>query len=200
MNPSIPVYNADGSLFASASEQRLARLQSAGLVDRVVRSRKGQVLRAILFTRPGAAESISANPPHQEVPDEFMQTVFAPDALAKFLVSRGDTSGALLDWWKNRLAPEFRKRIQFPSSVAALRGTQTLQRAPQVVVGTIHSVKGGQADVVYLFPDLSKAADAQYRKWGPPRDSVIRTFYVGATRAREILYICSAEGAAAASI
>jgi hypothetical protein len=51
MNPSIPVYNADGSLFASASEQRLARLQSAGLVNRVVRSRKGQIMRAILFTR-----------------------------------------------------------------------------------------------------------------------------------------------------
>jgi len=28
---------------------------------------------------------------------------------------------------------------------------------PKVVVGTIHSVKGGQADVVYLFPDLSQA-------------------------------------------
>jgi superfamily I DNA/RNA helicase len=116
------------------------------------------------------------------------------------LVALGDSPGALLDWWRNRLAPEFRKRIQFPSSVAALRGPQTLQRVPQIVVGTIHSVKGGQADVVYLFPDVSKAADAQYRKCGPPRDSVIRTFYVGATRARETLYICSAEGAAAASI
>ena len=50
--------------------------------------------------------------------------------------------------------------------------------------------------MVYLFPDLSRAADAQYRQCGPPRDSVIRTFYVGATRARETLYICSAEGAA----
>jgi hypothetical protein len=60
MNPSIPVYNADGSLFASASEQRLARLQSAGLVDRVVRSRKGQIMRAILFTRPGEAKPMSA--------------------------------------------------------------------------------------------------------------------------------------------
>lgn len=60
MNASIPVYNADGSLFASASEQRLARLQSAGLVDRLVRSRKGQIMRAILFLRPGEAKPMSA--------------------------------------------------------------------------------------------------------------------------------------------
>jgi DNA helicase-2/ATP-dependent DNA helicase PcrA len=157
-------------------------------------------LRSDGVLMPGAAESILANPLHQEVSREFLESVFAPDALAKLLVALGDSPRALLDWWRNRLAPEFQKRIQFPSSVAALRGPQSLGRVPQIVVGTIHSVKGGQADVVYLFPDLSKAADAQYRKCGPPRDSVIRTVYVGATRARETLYICSAEGAAAVSI
>jgi hypothetical protein len=56
----IPVYHADGSLFATASEQRLARLESAGMVDRVVRSRKGQIMRAILFIRPGEARPMSA--------------------------------------------------------------------------------------------------------------------------------------------
>ena len=61
MHTSIPIYNADGSLFTSASEQRLARLQAAGLVDRVVRSRKGQIMRAILFTRPGEAKPKSAS-------------------------------------------------------------------------------------------------------------------------------------------
>ena len=59
MSPSIPVYNADGSLYATASEQRLAHLQFAGLVDRVVRSRKGQVVRAILFIRRGESNPIS---------------------------------------------------------------------------------------------------------------------------------------------
>jgi superfamily I DNA/RNA helicase len=53
---------------------------------------------------------------------------------------------------------------------------------------------------VYLFPDLSKAADAQYHQHGPPRDSVIRVFYVGATRARETLYICSPESSLAVRI
>jgi len=64
---------------------------------------------------------------------------------------------------------------------------------PKVVVGTIHSVKGGQADCVYLFPDVSQAGDAQYSRAGDPHDSVIRLFYVGATRARETLFIAQRE-------
>ena len=61
MNVSIPVYHADGSLYAWASEQRIARLQAAGLVARVVRQRKGQITRAILFLRPGDPKPLSAS-------------------------------------------------------------------------------------------------------------------------------------------
>ena len=61
MNASIPVYQADGSLYACVSEQRLARLQSAGLVARVVRHRKGHINRAILFMRPGEPKPMPAS-------------------------------------------------------------------------------------------------------------------------------------------
>lgn len=61
MNALIPVYHADGSLFAWASEQRFARLQSAGMVARVVRQRKGRINRAILFLRPGEPKPMSAS-------------------------------------------------------------------------------------------------------------------------------------------
>ena len=61
---------------------------------------------------------------------------------------------------------------------------------PGVVVGTIHSVKGGEADVVFLYPDLSRAAQTSYERRGLDRDSILRLFYVGITRARETLYIC----------
>jgi hypothetical protein len=60
MNASIPAYQADGSLYACISEQRLARLQAAGLVARVVLSRKGQVQRVILFLQPGEPKPRSA--------------------------------------------------------------------------------------------------------------------------------------------
>ena len=61
MNVSIPVYHADGSLYPWASEERFARLQSAGLVARVVRQRKGHITRAMLFTRPGEPKPLSAS-------------------------------------------------------------------------------------------------------------------------------------------
>ena len=61
MNALIPVYDADGSLYAWVSEQRFARLQSAGLVARVVRRRKGRISRAILFLRPGEPKPLSAS-------------------------------------------------------------------------------------------------------------------------------------------
>jgi superfamily I DNA/RNA helicase len=85
------------------------------------------------------------------------------------------------------------KRVQFPAEVTTKRGPRALLQTPQVMVGTIHSVKGGQADCVYRFPDLSQAGDAQYARVGHSRDSVIRLFYMGATRAREALYICQRE-------
>ena len=61
MNCLIPVYNADGSVYACVSEQRLARLQSAGLVAHVVRHHKGHINRAILFMRPGEPKPTSAS-------------------------------------------------------------------------------------------------------------------------------------------
>jgi len=60
MNSTIPVYRADGSLYASVSRQQLATLQSAGLVAHVVRHRKGHINRAILFLRAGDPQPVAA--------------------------------------------------------------------------------------------------------------------------------------------
>ena len=61
-------------------------------------------------------------------------------------------------------------------------------KKPRVIIGTIHSVKGGEADVVYLMPDMSGAGGADYIN---RPDRVIRLFYVGMTRARQELALCS---------
>ena len=90
--------------------------------------------------------------------------------------------------------------MQFPTGVALAGGTAALEESPRVIVGTIHSVKGGQADVVFLFPDLSPAGDAAYQRHGAQRDSVIRLFYVGMTRARHTLYVCQKESSMAVAI
>ncbi len=54
----IPLYTADGELSDWISPQRLARLQSLGLIARVVRHPKGHINRAILFRRPGEGRAI----------------------------------------------------------------------------------------------------------------------------------------------
>lgn len=94
---------------------------------------------------------------------------------------------------RRRVTASVFKRAQSPLDVAGAHGPAALIDVPRVVVGTIHSVKGGEADVVYLFADLSGEADRQYQRTGPPRDAVIRQFYVGMTRARQTLYICPME-------
>ena len=136
----------------------------------------------------------------QNVTMDYLAKVFDPKALPSLQNALARDYNRLLNWWRSAVHPDFRPRVQFPSDVAARQGPATLVENPKVIVGTIHSVKGGQADVVYLFPDLSSAGDANYRRSGTARDSVIRLFYVGATRARETLYICGRSSSRAVSL
>lgn len=67
-----------------------------------------------------------------------------------------------------------------------------LDKKPQVTLGTVHSFKGGQADTVILFPDLSLQAARPYNDRVSSRegyDSVMRQMYVAVTRTFEKLYI-----------
>lgn len=80
--------------------------------------------------------------------------------------------------------------MSFPALVYRAGGVGALT-APRVVVGTVHSVKGAEADHVYLDTALSPAARRQRSEPGwDGEDSIWRTFYVGATRARNRLVIC----------
>lgn len=95
-----------------------------------------------------------------------------------------------LAWFSRNLLSSAKAGMEYPITVAKKRGPLALTGKPPVVIGTIHSVKGGQADVVYLFPDLSNRGYAEWAERGERRDSVIRQMYVGMTRAKEELVIC----------
>jgi superfamily I DNA/RNA helicase len=58
-----------------------------------------------------------------------------------------------------------------------------------VRIGTIHAAKGAQADKVVLLTDMSAATYESVN-----RDSEVRVWYVGATRAKYQLYIMEAKG------
>jgi DNA helicase-2/ATP-dependent DNA helicase PcrA len=86
-----------------------------------------------------------------------------------------------------------RKALTYVTKIATERGARRLMERPQVCVGTIHSVKGGEADRVYLMPDLSYAGATE---WATPAtaDNVRRQFYVGMTRAKHDLVLCGPTG------
>lgn len=99
-----------------------------------------------------------------------------------------------LGWFSARLNKSRAKAFDFPLAVIERRGVRALTERPQIIVGTIHSVKGGQADVVVLFPDLSpQGVDTLSRNPA----SIYRSFYVGMTRAREELYLAQNSSGAA---
>ncbi|MGA8025866.1 MAG: ATP-dependent helicase, partial [Bryobacteraceae bacterium] len=54
---------------------------------------------------------LSTWPKQREVTIESLQALFEPDALANLLGSLDESPRALLDWWRNRLAADFRKRV-----------------------------------------------------------------------------------------
>jgi superfamily I DNA/RNA helicase len=83
-------------------------------------------------------------------------------------------------------------QMEYSIRVAENRGVAALRERPQIVVGTIHSVKGGEADVVYLLPDISPSAAAEMERSPDGLRAHLRLFYVAMTRAREELVLCSA--------
>ena len=88
----------------------------------------------------------------------------------------------------NALASK-KNAIDFPLRVLNKHGGEGLHQDPAITVGTIHSVKGGEADSVYLMPDLSLSA---FQNWaGGMQDEIYRVMYVGMSRARQHLHLCS---------
>ena len=102
-----------------------------------------------------------------------------------------------LDWLAAHLLPKYQGTVRYAVAVASKHGVGELEREPQVTIGTVHSAKGGEADSVYLFPDLSKKGMAA---WYDSRAPVYRTMYVGMTRARETLTLLQPAGRKAVSL
>lgn len=74
--------------------------------------------------------------------------------------------------------------MQYPLRVIEKHGIEALARKPKVTIGTIHSVKGGEADCVYVCPDISMQAAKGFNNSVSERDSIYRLFYVAVTRAK----------------
>ena len=94
-----------------------------------------------------------------------------------------------IDWLMANIKPSKVKRFTYAVKVFKGFGEDILHSPHLCTVGTIHSVKGGEADVVYLSPDISIRAQEELKTSQEAIDAIHRLFYVGMTRARERLVI-----------
>lgn len=117
------------------------------------------------------------------LPDSDILTWFEPEAINTIFA--GD-----LEFLEDHLLAAKRGTLSLPLAIAKRRGILALSEEPRITVGTIHSVKGGEADVVILFPDLSGSGIDSWHRGGEEQDSIRRMFYVGITRARDTLVLC----------
>lgn len=85
------------------------------------------------------------------------------------------------EWFLENIIPSKSKSVDYPLKIIE---NGLSECGPNVVVGTIHSVKGAEADHVYLFPDIAYQASLG------DRDEIIRLMYVGMTRAKQSLTLC----------
>ena len=95
-----------------------------------------------------------------------------------------------LDFYETNLLSQRKQASQFPLTVVRKHGPAKLDEQPQVIPGTIHSSKGAEADVVYLCPEISRAAADEWNGTADEKASVYRLFYVGMTRAKHALVLC----------
>jgi superfamily I DNA/RNA helicase len=94
-------------------------------------------------------------------------------------------------WFLDNLLGSKIAPFEFPARVVNRCGVEAVQEPPRVIVGTIHSVKGGESDHVFLFPDLSFAGAREMNSGQKGQEAIIRQFYVGITRCRESLTLCA---------
>ena len=117
----------------------------------------------------------------------------------------GDAIGAGMSgdlrWLSQQLLASKRRGMEYPMEIYEARGREALEKPPQVVVGTVHSVKGAETDVVCLFPDLSPRGMEEWNSGDPHQQAdVYRLFYVAMTRAKESLVIAEPGGGMAVDL
>lgn len=105
------------------------------------------------------------------------------------LVAEGDD---WLDSYLDMLSYQYRavgRWMKYFSQVYDMEGIGpfTPSGEPAVTVGTCHSVKGGEADIVVLSDAITK------RQIEGDYSDLIRIFYVGATRTRDRLYLLNSD-------
>jgi superfamily I DNA/RNA helicase len=87
-----------------------------------------------------------------------------------------------VDWFYNNITLGERKRFDYAIKTEQCK----IQAKNPIMPSTIHAIKGGEADCVFISPDISPVGFKQFLS---DQNPVLRLFYVGITRARHKLVI-----------
>jgi hypothetical protein len=161
----------------------LEGMKAKGLIVR------GGKTQAEYYARPVDRFERDKIPPVELVKLLGLFTPEQQDAAADALMGLDTDPVACANWWHERLLDDKKRMSRYPVRVLTEQGPQALTESPRLTVGTIHSVKGGEADIVYVFPDLSRQGYVESWAQQDTRAQTIRLFYVAFTRARERLVI-----------
>ena len=98
------------------------------------------------------------------------------------------------DWLAAHAKSAVLRLVQYSSHIIQQNSLEAMSEAPKIIVGTIHSVKGGEANHVVMSTDISKQTieELSALRGREAADSLRRLFYVGATRARNGLTVFEA--------
>lgn len=113
---------------------------------------------------------------------EYIEDLLTPEAI-KPALSRD------LDWFEVNIKKDI--SMDYPKQVLKKHNfnKEILRKEPDILVGTIHSFKGTEADNVFIFPDISWAASKQASESVIGQDDLHRLMYVAVTRSQENLFI-----------
>jgi superfamily I DNA/RNA helicase len=128
-------------------------------------------------------ESFFENLPDRDAIDMGLWEMLVGEAAVEASMSQD------LDWWLEHLLASRRDAAAYPINIARARGREALLSEPTVTVGTIHSVKGGEADVVIIAPDVSVPGAAEWAASDAGKASIYRLFYVALTRAKQEVHV-----------
>lgn len=122
------------------------------------------------------------------VTKDWLQEAFEPEALASMTDQSGDVSW---EWYKKRMKGVVPKTFKYVFDICRKHGPSALLKEPKVIIGTIHSVKGGEADTVIVAPDMSPACEVSFMV---DPDETTMLFYVACTRAKTNLILLRYSG------
>jgi len=132
-----------------------------------------------------------------EVLDLLWQYSVNPDFISRVItiLSQGNVALAI-ETLRANFRPSSKisvENAQFAIACMEKAGGKVEDVVPKVCVGTIHSVKGGQADNVYIIPDVPQRVYLETLHSREAYDASIRLGYVAVTRAKRKVSILRPE-------